>query len=109
MASRPVIRRSFKTGSANPTFVSCIRGAGCPGTAPPSDLQGRPLVQPSTHPAALVGTADDAVVAEWLGMKIILDVNIPLTSGSGNQDYVILGYSPDWLLYESLPNFEVDK
>jgi hypothetical protein len=66
-------------------------------------------VQPSTHPAALVGTADDAVVAEWLGMKIILDVNIPLTSGSGNQDYVILGYSPDWLLYESLPNFEVDK
>jgi HK97 family phage major capsid protein len=70
------------------------------------DLNGRPLALPSTHPAALVGTADDGVVAEWLGMRVVLDVNIPLTSGDGSQDYVILGHSPDWLLYESLPNFE---
>lgn len=56
---------------------------------------------PSTHPAALVGTADDGVVAEWLGMRVILDVNVPTTSDSGSQDYVILGHSPDWLLCES--------
>ena len=31
------------------------------------------------------------------------------TSGSGSQDYVILGHSPDWLLYEGLPSFEVYK
>lgn len=61
---------------------------------------------PSTHPAALMGTSDDGVVAEWLGMKVILDVNVPTNSGSGNQDYVVLGHSPDWLLYESLPNFQ---
>jgi HK97 family phage major capsid protein len=73
------------------------------------DLQGRPLVLPSTHPAALVGTPDDGVVAEWSGMKVILDVNVPITSGSGNQDYVILGHSSDWLLYESPLNFQVDK
>jgi HK97 family phage major capsid protein len=70
------------------------------------DVQGRPLMLPSTHPAALMGTPDDGVVAEWLGMKIILDVNVPTTSGNGSQDYVILGHSPDWLLYESLPNFQ---
>jgi hypothetical protein len=73
------------------------------------DMQGRPLMLPSTHPAALVGTADDGVVAEWLGMRVVLDTNIPITSGTGSQDYVILGHSPDWLLYESLPNFEVNK
>jgi len=64
---------------------------------------------PSTHPAALPGTPDDGVVAEWLGMKVILDVNVPTTSGSGEQDYVILGHSPDWLLYEGPLNFEVNK
>jgi len=69
------------------------------------DQQGRPLLLPSTHPAALMGTPDDGVVAEWLGMKVILDVNVPTTSGSGNQDYVILGHSPDWLLYEGPLNF----
>jgi hypothetical protein len=42
-------------------------------------------------------------------MKVILDVNIPTNSGSGDQDYVILGHSQDWLLYESEPQFEVDK
>lgn len=73
------------------------------------DSQDRPLVLPSTHPAALVGTADDGVVAEWLGMRVVLDVNVPTTSGSGAQDYVILGHSPDWLLYESPPNFESYK
>jgi HK97 family phage major capsid protein len=73
------------------------------------DLNGRPLQLPTTNPAALGGTADDGVVAEWLGMKVILDVNVPTTSGTGTQDYVILGHSPDWLLYESLPNFEVNK
>ena len=79
------------------------------GPAAAIDLQGRPLMLPSTHPAALVGTPDDAVVAEWLGMKVILDVNVPLTSGSGSQDYIILGHTPDWLLYESPLNFQVDK
>jgi hypothetical protein len=73
------------------------------------DLQGRPLMLPSTHPAALVRTADDGVVAEWLGMKVILDVNVPTTSGNGSQDYIIPGHSQDWLLYESMPNFEVYK
>jgi HK97 family phage major capsid protein len=73
------------------------------------DLQGRPLMLPSTHPAALVGTPDDGVVAEWLGMKIVLDVNVPTASGSGDQDYVILDHSPDWLLYEGPLNFEVAK
>ncbi len=73
------------------------------------DLQGRPLALPSTHPAALVGTADDGVVAEWLGMRVILDVNVPTTSGSGSQDYVILGHSPDWLLYEGPWSLQVDK
>jgi hypothetical protein len=73
------------------------------------DLQGRPLVLPSTHPAALMGTPDDGVVAEWLGMIVILDVNVPITSGSGSQDYVILGHSQDWLLYEGPLNFQVDK
>jgi hypothetical protein len=73
------------------------------------DLQGRPLMLPSTHPAALMGTPDDGVVAEWLGMKVILDVNLPLTSGSGNEDYVILGHSPDWLLYEGPLNFQANK
>ncbi len=73
------------------------------------DLQGRPLALPSTHPAALVGTADDGVVAEWLGMRVILDVNVPTNSGSGSQDYVILGHSSDWLLYEGPWNFMVDK
>lgn len=73
------------------------------------DLQGRPLMLPSTHPAVLVGTADDGVAAEWLGMKVILDVNVPTTSGSGSQDYIILGHAQDWLSYESLPNFEVYK
>jgi Bifunctional DNA primase/polymerase, N-terminal len=62
-----------------------------------------------THPAALLGTPDDGVVAEWLGMKVILDVNVPTTSGSGNQDYVILGHSPDWLLYEGPLNFQAFK
>ena len=73
------------------------------------DLNGRPLALPSTHPAALIGTPDDGVVAEWLGMKVILDVNVPITSGSGSQDYVILGHSPDWLLYEGPLNFQVAK
>jgi HK97 family phage major capsid protein len=73
------------------------------------DLNGRPLVLPSTHPAALVGTADDGVAAEWLGMRVILDPNIPTTSGSGSQDYVILGHSSDWLLYEGPLNFQVAK
>ncbi|MFZ0230544.1 MAG: phage major capsid protein, partial [Mycobacterium sp.] len=73
------------------------------------DVNGRPLQLPSTHPAALVGTADDGVVAEWLGMKVILDVNVPTTSGSGNQDYVILGHSPDWLLYEGPLQFNAFK
>jgi HK97 family phage major capsid protein len=73
------------------------------------DLQGRPLMLPSTHPATLMGTPDDGVVAEWLGMKVILDVNVPTTSGSGNQDYVILGHSPDWLLYEGPLNFQATK
>jgi HK97 family phage major capsid protein len=73
------------------------------------DVNGRPLQLPSTHPAALMGTPDDGVVAEWLGMKVILDVNIPTTSGSGNQDYVILGHSPDWLLYEGPLNFQAYK
>jgi HK97 family phage major capsid protein len=73
------------------------------------DLQGRPLMLPSTHPAALMGTPDDGVVAEWLGMKVLLDVNVPTTSGSGNQDYVILGHSPDWLLYEGPLNFQATK
>jgi HK97 family phage major capsid protein len=79
------------------------------GFATAIDLQGRPLLLPSTHPAALVGTADDGVVAEWLGARVVLDVNIPTTSGTGNQDYVIVGYSPDWLLYEGPLNFEVNK
>ena len=70
------------------------------------DLQGRPLILPSTHSAALMGTPDDGVVAEWHGMKVILHVNVPTNSASGNQDYVILGHSPDWLLYESLPSFQ---
>ena len=69
------------------------------------DLQGRPLMLPSTHPAALMGTPDDGVVAEWLGCKVVLDPNIPTNSGSGNQDFVVVGHSPDWLLYESLPSF----
>ena len=73
------------------------------------DLQGRPLMLPSTHPAALVGTPDDGVVAEWLGMKVILDVNMPTHSGSGSQDYVILGHSADWLLFEGPWNFIVDR
>jgi HK97 family phage major capsid protein len=73
------------------------------------DLQGRPLILPSTHPAALVGTPDDGVVAEWLGMKVILDVNVPITSGSGSQDFIILGHSPDWLLYEGPLNFNAFK
>jgi hypothetical protein len=49
------------------------------------------------------------VVAEWLGMHVILDVDVPTTSGSGSQDYVILGHSPDWLLYESPLNFQVNQ
>ena len=73
------------------------------------DVNGRPLQLPSTHPAALLGTPDDGVVAEWLGMKVILDVNVPTTSGSGSQDYVILGHSPDWLLYEGPLNFQAFK
>lgn len=73
------------------------------------DLQGRPLVLPSTHPAALMGTPDDGIVAEWLGMRVVLDVNVPITSGNGAQDFVILGHSPDWLLYESSLNFMMDK
>jgi HK97 family phage major capsid protein len=73
------------------------------------DVNGRPLMLPSTHPAALMGTPDDGVVAEWLGMRVILDVNVPTTSGSGNQDYVILGHSPDWLLYEGPLNFQAYK
>ena len=73
------------------------------------DVNGRPLQLPSTHPAALLGTADDGVVAEWLGMKVILDVTVPTTSGSGNQDYVILGHSPDWLLYEGPLQFNAFK
>jgi HK97 family phage major capsid protein len=73
------------------------------------DLQGRPLALPSTHPAALIGTADDGVVAEWLGRRVILDVNVPTTSGNGSQDYVILGHSNDWLLYESVLNFMADR
>ena len=73
------------------------------------DVNGRPLQLPSTHPAALMGTPDDGVVAEWLGMKVILDVNVPTNSGSGSQDYVILGHSPDWLLYEGPLNFQAFK
>jgi len=71
------------------------------------DLQGRPLQLPTTNAAALGGTADDGVIGEWLGMKVILDVNVPTTSGNGSQDYVILGHSPDWLLYESALRFNV--
>lgn len=70
-------------------------------------LNGRPMQLPTTNPAALGGTADDGVVAEWLGMKVILDVNVPITSGNGSQDYVILGHSPDCLLYEGPLNFQV--
>ncbi len=73
------------------------------------DNQGRPLLLPTTHPAALVGTADDGVVAEWLGMQVVLDVNVPTSSGSGSQDYVILGHSSDWLLFEGPWNFMADK
>ncbi|MGO9349980.1 MAG: phage major capsid protein [Mycobacterium sp.] len=73
------------------------------------DLQGRPLMLPSTHPAALVGTPDDAIAAEWLGCRVVLDVNVPLTSGNGSQDYVIVGHSDDWLLFETLPTFESFK
>jgi hypothetical protein len=71
-------------------------------------LNGRPLQLPTTNPAALGGTPDDGVVAEWLGMKVVLDVNVPTTSGNGSQDFVIVGHSADWLLYESLPNFQVN-
>jgi HK97 family phage major capsid protein len=73
------------------------------------DEQGRPLLLPSTHPAALMGTPDDGVVAERLGMRVILDVNVPTNSGSGNQDYVILGHSKDWLLYEGPLNFQANR
>jgi hypothetical protein len=41
------------------------------------------------------------VAAEWLGCRVVLDVNVPLTSGGGSQDYIIVGYSRDWLLAES--------
>jgi hypothetical protein len=42
-------------------------------------------------------------------MKVVLDVSVPTTSGSGSQDYIILGHSSDWLLYEGTLNFQVDK
>ena len=71
------------------------------------DLNGRPLQLPTTNPAALGGTADNGVIGEWLGMRLILDVNVPTTSGNGSEDYVILGHSPDWLLYESALHFNV--
>ena len=65
------------------------------------DGSNRPLLLPKTCNDALVTQADDAVAAEWLGCRVVLDVNIPLTSGSGSQDYIIVGYSRDWLLAES--------
>jgi HK97 family phage major capsid protein len=65
------------------------------------DANNRPLLLPKTCADALVSQADDAVAAEWLGCRVVLDVNIPLTSGSGSQDYIIVGYSRDWLLAES--------
>jgi HK97 family phage major capsid protein len=71
------------------------------------DSQNRPLLLPSTHPAALIGTpGNNGVVAEWLTARVLLDVNMPVTSGDGSQDYVIVGYSNDWLLYESEPTFQ---
>ena len=73
------------------------------------DLQGRPLLLPSTKPSAMVGTPDDGCVGEWMGMRVYTDVNVPTTSGNGSQDFVILGHSPDWLLYQSPLNFQVDK
>jgi hypothetical protein len=71
------------------------------------DLQGRPWLTPTTHPAALVGTPDDGVVGEWLGMRVILDVGIPTNSGNGSQDYIILGHSQDWCLFEGPWQFQV--
>jgi HK97 family phage major capsid protein len=71
------------------------------------DVNGRPLQLPTTNPNALSGTPDDGVAAEWLGMKVVLDVNMPITSGNGSQDFVIVGYSRDWLLYESQLQFNV--
>ena len=65
------------------------------------DGNNRPLLLPKTSNSALVSQADDAVAAEWLGCRVVLDVNVPLTSGSGSQDYIIVGYSKDWLLAES--------
>jgi HK97 family phage major capsid protein len=69
------------------------------------DGNNRPLLLPKTSNDALVSQADDAVAAEWLGCRVVLDVNVPLTSGSGSQDYIIVGYSKDWLLAESEVSF----
>jgi HK97 family phage major capsid protein len=98
-----------QTRYRKPDVMICHPRRWLSGFANTVDLQGRPLMLPSTHPAALAGTPDDGVVAEWLGMKVVLDVNVPTTSGNGSQDYVILGHSQDWLLYEGELNYQVNR
>jgi HK97 family phage major capsid protein len=71
---------------------------------------GLPVVLPDMSPGArLAAAADDAVnavVGSWHGVPIVLDPQVPIDAGSGEQDYILLLYAPDLLLYESIPTFE---
>ena len=69
---------------------------------------GLPLIFPDTSPdARLAGAAvGNAAVGTWHGVPIFLDPQAPTDAGSGEQDYILLLYTPDLLLYESIPTFE---
>jgi HK97 family phage major capsid protein len=72
------------------------------------DQQGRPLMLPSTHPADW-SAPPMGLWPNGLALRVILDVNVPVTSGSGSQHYIVLGHSSDWILFAGPLNFQVDK
>jgi HK97 family phage major capsid protein len=67
---------------------------------------GLPVILPDTSPGARLAAVADSVVATWHGVPIVLDPQVPTDAGSGEQDYILLLYTPDLLLYESIPAFE---
>lgn len=72
-----------------------------------SDASNRPLVVPRTLQsyntvADLQSTGPEGVVGDILGLRVIVDANIPTDLGTGqNQDVILVGVSSDLKLWES--------
>ena len=64
-----------------------------------SDSEGRPLVTQDS-PQNPIGTGDATVVGTFRGLNVIVDYDIPLTQGGGDEDSLIVSNAMESFLYE---------